>query len=832
VGAIALLSNAAATGLLGILYWIIAARTYRSASVGHGSALIAASGLCIGLGQTLTMGVLVRFLPVSGQHSPQLIIRTYGLSVALASTLAAGSLAVLSSHGGILDLPGWQTLLYLLAAPLGAVFSLQDFALIGLGRPTWLPVENSLYGLAKILLLVCLQGHGEGFAIFVSWVAPQVFLVPGMNYLIFKRWLRLPVRPVDGTHVAVATRRKIVRYATGDAGASLFAHFWPYGLPLVVTATMGAVSNAHFYTAFLFATSLDLALAGVAALLTAEGARQPEQAQALVVSTFFRLLVLSVAAATAMGILTPYAMAFFGRTYADSVNLLRLLLIASVFKSQLGVYFAACRIEHKTHIVAVYQATMAVGILTGTALVASYQRSLTGIVVVVIATHAIAFLVAVPALRRYVRRSPSPVRPAPLQASCVAASDTAAARPGTPVRVLYLTPGNPVNPPQKALAGIWHHVAVYNVTFRILALLPTSGQVEEPASLARPVVVHAHYRRPCRFLASIRAELREHRPDLIHSAGLGADVLARCISLATGIPAISSVLPDRPAAFPPSGSPRRRFATLCAALLDRCTAWGTTRFHAPSASAASTASRRLAIPETDIHVISADAESGRALSSSQLRCLVRANLGMHVSERAILCVTGRGSQNAADVTLEAFTLVRRTMPGTRLLVVRPGQLDAREAGHGETAEDTGVIRVDGLESVPDFLFAVDVLCLPEPWDDLRATVTSAVALQLPIVIVRPPPDTDAPHLPGAQLGSNGSPEGLSRALISILRHRPPLRALPVAGVRRVEQQFSTERVASAMAALYFEVCGRGSIPASTPRGLRRLPPAVDPASTT
>ena len=64
----------------------------------------------------------------------------------------------------------------------------------------WVPLENGLYGIGKIALLVALAPVTPEYGIIVSWFLPALVLLPPVNLLIFRRLLRRHTAPAEGHH--------------------------------------------------------------------------------------------------------------------------------------------------------------------------------------------------------------------------------------------------------------------------------------------------------------------------------------------------------------------------------------------------------------------------------------------------------------------------------------------------------------------------------------------------------------------------------------------------------------------------------------------------------
>ena len=75
------------TQLIGIFYWVAAARSYSAAVVGRNSAAINITLFLAGLAELNLMGTLIRFLPVSGTRSARLILTIYAASASVAAVV-------------------------------------------------------------------------------------------------------------------------------------------------------------------------------------------------------------------------------------------------------------------------------------------------------------------------------------------------------------------------------------------------------------------------------------------------------------------------------------------------------------------------------------------------------------------------------------------------------------------------------------------------------------------------------------------------------------------------------------------------------------------------
>ena len=98
--AYALVLNTGISGVLGLVYWILAARYYDDSDVGRGSAAISALMLLTGLVSVNFAGTLNRFIPKTGKHTVAVVAFTYLVTSAVIAVLAVALLVTLHWLGG------------------------------------------------------------------------------------------------------------------------------------------------------------------------------------------------------------------------------------------------------------------------------------------------------------------------------------------------------------------------------------------------------------------------------------------------------------------------------------------------------------------------------------------------------------------------------------------------------------------------------------------------------------------------------------------------------------------------------------------------------------
>jgi len=347
-----LLTNAALSSSLGFLYWLVAARLFPAEVVGRAGALVSAMALFALIGQLNLSGALMRFLPVAGKRRSRLIVGTYLVAVAVAMTSAIVTLSIIKvvDPRSSLNLPVGDAVVLCVSVGLWVIFILEDNVLIGLLRTQWIPIENSTFGIAKILLLavfaVCLPR--SAMALFVTSVLPLVVICPIINALIFR--VAIPrARAGDPAHLK-PNFSGFRKFVIGDAAGGLLFQGWSNVLPILVAVMLGGAANALFYVAFLISTTLDLLPATLTSALVVEAASTPDRAQELVRSTVRRMAWMLAGAVTLGVVLAPWLLRLYGGHYSNGTLLLRILLLSSIAKASIVLFLGICRIEGRTHL--------------------------------------------------------------------------------------------------------------------------------------------------------------------------------------------------------------------------------------------------------------------------------------------------------------------------------------------------------------------------------------------------------------------------------------------------------------------------------------------------
>jgi O-antigen/teichoic acid export membrane protein len=363
-----LIASTGMTSILGLVYWVLAARLYTVAEIGLNSALISTM-MALGAIAQLNLGsVLTRFLPsIERSTAQRLILGAYaaGLLAALFScALFLGGVHAWAPSLRSLAADPWLAVWFTAATMIWTVFSLQDGALAGLRKAVWVPVENTLFALAKIVLLVLLANtEWRTWGPFASWTLPLLVAVLPVNFLIFGRLL--PPRDVAAAlRQSAMDMRWVVRYFTADFLGTLFL-MGAIGLaPILVVERVGAEGNAVYYLTWTIAYSLYLVSKSMGISLVAEGAADPWRSKALAAGALAHTMGLLVIAVAVIIVGAPLLLQLFGPSYAaDGTTLLRVLCLSALPFGLTSMFLGLARVEGRMTAVVLVQGAMALLVL-------------------------------------------------------------------------------------------------------------------------------------------------------------------------------------------------------------------------------------------------------------------------------------------------------------------------------------------------------------------------------------------------------------------------------------------------------------------------------------
>lgn len=381
----ALMANTVTTSALGVVFWGVASRLYSPSRLGASAALISAMILLSTVSQlNLGMGI-PRLLPQVRDRRWRPVLGAYVLTAAVGVVVTATFvlLAPLTSDG--FDFLGGDRILGLAlvgAVVLWNIFALQDAVLTSARWAILVPIENGVFGLLKIGLMIWLARAATDHGVFLGWLLAMLLLLLPVNGLIFGRVLPSGKgSQPDGlvTSLPLAERGRIARYLAVDYVAALLSQGSTAVLPLLVIGVLGREANAYFYSAFLIAAAVGALAHSLSTSLVVEGAHDESELIALTRRSMARYATFVAPAVLVAILAAPVLLIPFGKAYvSEGTTLLRLLLAGTLPQALITLYLGVERVWARVRRVLAIEAATVLLVITG-AIFGMHLYGLTGV---------------------------------------------------------------------------------------------------------------------------------------------------------------------------------------------------------------------------------------------------------------------------------------------------------------------------------------------------------------------------------------------------------------------------------------------------------------------
>jgi hypothetical protein len=236
------------------------------------------------------------------------VARSYGACTSIALVLSLVYVAAGLGHRFLPTAFVWRAL-FVVVVTFWVVFVLQDNALTGLRATKWVPVENLLFGIAKLALLPLFIVVVPKQGIFLAWSAPEHESASCGRSLL-------------------PSGKEITSLLAAQGATQLVGIMSSMLMPLIVIARLGATASGYFYLPWTITVSFTGLIWSVSTSFLVEAAHDPSTMRLHVDRTIrLTLLMLMPVAAVAIA-LAPDVLRIFGATYAEhGTTLLRLLLV-------------------------------------------------------------------------------------------------------------------------------------------------------------------------------------------------------------------------------------------------------------------------------------------------------------------------------------------------------------------------------------------------------------------------------------------------------------------------------------------------------------------------
>jgi O-antigen/teichoic acid export membrane protein len=328
----ALIFSAGVTQVIGVLYWVVAARYYPAAVVGRNSAAISLTLFLAGIAELNMMSTLVRFLPTSGPRSARFILSVYAVAVAVAAVIGTAFYAlipVVAPQLSFLRASPFLGAWFVGSIVTGAIFVLQDSALTGVRAAPFVPLENTAFSLLKLGMLLPLAAVAPASGLYMSWTAGfALAVIPTSAYLFCRAVPRHRRRAAAGAPPRFAEIRS---YLVPDSAAAFFFMASTSLLPLLIIGRLGPAAAGHYAPVWMIGYALYLVSLNMGASLVVETAADQSALRERCLRAITHLAKLLVPAVALVVVAAPYLLLVFGPGYArGGTGVLRLLALSAL----------------------------------------------------------------------------------------------------------------------------------------------------------------------------------------------------------------------------------------------------------------------------------------------------------------------------------------------------------------------------------------------------------------------------------------------------------------------------------------------------------------------
>ncbi|MFH8802549.1 lipopolysaccharide biosynthesis protein [Streptomyces sp. NPDC017936] len=354
-----LMLSTGVSAVLGLGFWLVAARYYAEEAVGQGSAAIAAMRLLASITATTMIGAVVRFVPRAGRATGSLVRRAYAASSVVVAVAACVFLLTLDLWGASYAPLGTPVAgaAFVVACVAWALLTLQDGVLTGLRRSGWVPVGNAVFSVGKLILLVVCAGALPVLGIFVSWAVAIAFSTLPLGWLIFRRLI--PRQAVADRHLEPPRLKEMGRFLAGDSLGALFSLAMINLLPVMVAVRFSAAENGYFYVAYTVGGTMEFMAINMASSLTAHASHDPRHLADGVRGALRRMTLLLVPVVLVLVVCAPQILLPFSPDYAEhGTTVLRLLAAGALPRVVVELYIGVLRVQGRTGVLAVLQGAM------------------------------------------------------------------------------------------------------------------------------------------------------------------------------------------------------------------------------------------------------------------------------------------------------------------------------------------------------------------------------------------------------------------------------------------------------------------------------------------
>jgi O-antigen/teichoic acid export membrane protein len=338
---VSIVANSFFATFYGLVFWIIAAHVAPADVIGLAVATISTAGFLASLSRLGMDDVLVRFLPGSKSRSA-LYSSVLAITLFMALCLTAAFLLLCNYLSPSLSYlqGGWYLILFAMYMAIYSIFTTQNTTLLAIRRADLSLIQNTLQGL-RIPLILLLGSFGVAGILFSFNLSFLAALSMGLVFLM-KNGFRIGAVDVKSV---VNTLKGHFGYSAGNYVSVLFTIAPATLMPIIIMNTIGAEEVAYYYIAYSIAGLLFIIPNAVSMSLFIEGSHDMPMRDYTSKSIKLILFVV-VPLVLLLYFFGDQLLLLFNKEYSEqSIGLLKLFVIASVFSTVTSVYASIRRVE-------------------------------------------------------------------------------------------------------------------------------------------------------------------------------------------------------------------------------------------------------------------------------------------------------------------------------------------------------------------------------------------------------------------------------------------------------------------------------------------------------
>jgi len=178
--------------------------------------------------------------------------------------------------------------------------------------------------------------------------------------------------------------------------------------------------------------------------------------------------------------------------------------------------------------------------------------------------------------------------------------------------------------------------------------------------------------------------------------------------------------------------------------------------------------------------------------------------------RIVVCISRLSYEKGIDVLLQAWYLIQKQAPETRLIIVGTGPLQGQLEQMAQALAIVDSVEFAGLQQdIPAQLYRGSLAVSPSRWEGMPVAVLEAMACGLPCVATRVSGSEDIiTHGVNGLLVEPEDYQSLAQALLVLLRDPELARQYGRAAHSTIEQRYSLEHITNQYVELYRRMVGR------------------------